>query len=48
MVIPKSAGPARILEDADVYDFEITDKDMQLLDEFNENLRTCWDPTDAP
>ena len=48
VVIPKSARRGRILEDADVFDFEITEEDMQLLDGFNENLRTCWDPTRAP
>jgi len=48
VVIPKSANRSRILEDADVFDFEITAEDMQLLDRFNENLRTCWDPTNAP
>jgi methylglyoxal/glyoxal reductase len=47
-VIPKSANRTRIFEDADVFDFEITAEDMQLLDRFNENLRTCWDPTNAP
>jgi len=48
VVIPKSARRERILENADVFDFEITEEDMQLLDGFNENLRTCWDPTNAP
>jgi diketogulonate reductase-like aldo/keto reductase len=48
VVIPKSANRRRIFEDADVFDFEITVEDMQLLDRFNENLRTCWDPTNAP
>jgi diketogulonate reductase-like aldo/keto reductase len=48
VVIPKSANPSRIRENADVFDFEITDEDMRLLDGFNENLRTCWDPTNAP
>lgn len=47
-VIPKSANRRRIFEDADIFDFEITAEDMQLLDRFNENLRTCWDPTNAP
>jgi len=47
-VIPKSANRKRIFEDADVFDFEITVEDMQLLDRFNEKLRTCWDPTNAP
>ena len=48
VVIPKSANPKRISENADIFDFEISAADMQLLDGFNENLRTCWDPTHAP
>lgn len=48
VVIPKSARRGRILEDADVFDFEISQEDMQLLDRLDENLRTCWDPTHAP
>jgi diketogulonate reductase-like aldo/keto reductase len=47
-VIPKSADRGRIFENADVFDFEITAEDMQILNRFNENFRTCWDPTDAP
>ena len=48
VVIPKSANRARVFENADVFDFEISAEDMRLLDGFNENLRTCWDPTNAP
>jgi diketogulonate reductase-like aldo/keto reductase len=48
VVIPKSVNPARIRENAKVFDFEITAEDMRALDNFNENLRTCWDPTNAP
>ena len=48
VVIPKSANRQRIIENANVYDFEISPEDMQRLDRFNENLRTCWDPTHAP
>jgi diketogulonate reductase-like aldo/keto reductase len=48
VVIPKSSNRRRILENADVFDFEISVDDMRLLDSFNENLRTCWDPSDAP
>jgi diketogulonate reductase-like aldo/keto reductase len=47
-VIPKSADRGRIFENGDVFDFEITAEDMQILNRFNEDLRTCWDPTDAP
>jgi diketogulonate reductase-like aldo/keto reductase len=48
VVIPKSSNRRRILENADVFDFEISEDDMRLLDSFNENLRTCWDPSNAP
>jgi diketogulonate reductase-like aldo/keto reductase len=48
VVLPKSSKPERIRENAHVFDFEISPDDMQLLDSFNENLRTCWDPTNAP
>ena len=48
VVIPKSANRQRIVENADVFDFTIGAQDMQALDGFNENLRTCWDPTGAP
>ncbi|MEX0803540.1 MAG: aldo/keto reductase [Candidatus Binatia bacterium] len=48
VVIPKSSNRRRILENADVFDFEISRDDMRLLDSFDENLRTCWDPTDEP
>jgi diketogulonate reductase-like aldo/keto reductase len=47
-VIPKSANRKRIFENADVFDFAITAEDMLLLDRFNEDFRTCWDPTNAP
>jgi len=48
VVIPKSSKPRRIVENADVFDFELSDADMRTLDTFDENLRTCWDPTHAP
>ncbi len=48
VVIPKSSNRERIFENANVFDFELSPEDMRLLDSFNENLRTCWDPTHAP
>jgi diketogulonate reductase-like aldo/keto reductase len=48
VVIPKSANRQRIVENADVFDFTISAQDMRALDGFNEDLRTCWDPTGAP
>jgi diketogulonate reductase-like aldo/keto reductase len=48
VVLPKSSNRRRIFENADVFDFEISEDDMRLLDSFHENLRTCWDPSDVP
>jgi diketogulonate reductase-like aldo/keto reductase len=46
--LPKSARPARIEENAGVFDFELTPEHMRALDALDEGLHTCWDPTDAP
>lgn len=48
IVLPKSNRPERILENAAVFDFAISDEDMALLDSFNENLATGWDPAGEP
>jgi diketogulonate reductase-like aldo/keto reductase len=48
VVIPKSADKNRIRENAAVFDFELTDETMSVLDALDENLHTTWDPTDAP
>jgi diketogulonate reductase-like aldo/keto reductase len=44
VILPKSVKRERIHENADI-DFAITDEDMVLLDSFNEDLVTGWDPT---
>lgn len=48
VVIPKSSRKQRIKENAAVFDFEIAPEDMKLLDSFNQNLRTSWDPSTVP
>ncbi len=42
--IPKSASPARLRENFDVFDFEISAEDMGRMDGFHENLRVVDDP----
>ncbi len=47
-VIPKSVRPGRILENSQVFDFNISPEDMEALDSLDEGLRTSWDPTNVP
>lgn len=42
VVIPKSSHEKRILENSQVFDFHINQKDMQALDSLNEDLRTVF------
>ena len=48
VTIPKSANQKRIRENANVFDFKISELDMEILNGLNENLTTGWDPTHAP
>ena len=42
VVIPKSIHENRILENSQVFDFQLEPKDMKLLDSLDENLRTVF------
>jgi len=48
IALPKSANSQRIKENSEVFDFSISEADMKIMDGFNRNLRTCWDPTEFP
>jgi len=43
-VIPRSSNRQRIIENADVFDFEISDEDMQRMNGLNEGYRTSANP----
>lgn len=42
--IPKSAHPSRIKENAAIYDFELTDKEMDQINSINRNVRISQEP----
>ncbi len=43
-VIPKSVSPVRIEENANVFDFNLNNEQMKILDGLEEGLRFCPDP----
>ena len=45
-VIPKSVHPDRIRENADIFDFTLTDTEMDSLDQLDENYRAASIPED--
>jgi diketogulonate reductase-like aldo/keto reductase len=45
VIIPKSTQPARIAENADLFDFSLDEREMAALDGLDTGFRTAWDPT---
>lgn len=45
VILPKSTDFGRMQENLDLFDFELDRGDMDAIENINENLRTCWDPT---
>lgn len=44
-VLPKSSNPDRIKENAAIFDFTLTDEDMDRLSALDCGHRYCWDPS---
>lgn len=47
IVLPKSVHADRIKENVDVFEFELDEDDKKRIETLNEDLRTCWDPTNV-
>lgn len=47
-VVMRTTNLEELRHSTDVFDFELSLRDMGTLDGFHENLRTNWDPTRAP
>ena len=45
-VIPKSSDPERIRINGDIFDFEIEEEDMEIIDSLNQNLHVSHVPED--
>jgi len=45
--LPKSVSQERIVQNGDISHFEITDEDVQKMDDLDEYLVTDWDPVDT-
>ncbi|KAF8979056.1 hypothetical protein BGZ46_005855 [Entomortierella lignicola] len=48
IAIPKSSHKERIEQNAEVFDFELADEDMNVLDSLDEDYVSGWNPTIAP
>ncbi|TKW49418.1 putative oxidoreductase C2F3.05c [Colletotrichum tanaceti] len=48
ITLPKSVRRERLVENADVSGFEISEEDLAAMDALDEHLVTDWDPTEAP
>jgi len=48
--LPKSSTPSRIHSNANLYDFELSEEDMQKLDALDRGKAGAisWNPVDAP
>lgn len=44
VIIPKSTKEHRIVENANVFDFELTKEEMEIIDDLNQNVRVGPDP----
>ncbi|MDQ3123102.1 MAG: aldo/keto reductase [bacterium] len=46
--LPKSSTSERINENIEIFDFELDIEDIQKLQQLDQDMHTCWDPTRTP
>lgn len=44
--LPKATAKERIVQNFDIFDFVLSDTDMQAMNGLSRGLRTCWNPED--
>jgi diketogulonate reductase-like aldo/keto reductase len=47
-VIPKTIKESRIIENSQIFNFSLSDSQLNTLNQMNINYRYCWDPTEIP
>ncbi|CAD8048483.1 unnamed protein product [Paramecium sonneborni] len=45
IVLPKSKTPKYIKENIEIFDIQISEEDIKIIDNLNQNYHTCWDPS---
>ncbi len=48
VIIPKAASSEHIVENAGIFDFTLSDEEMEEMNGFESGLRVSWDPTGVP
>jgi len=44
--LPKSSNPRRIKENIEIFDFELSERQMKKINGLSNGMRTCWDPSE--
>lgn len=47
-VIPKSNSKERIIQNSQIFEFQISEEDMKILFDMDKNHHFCWDSTLVP
>jgi 2,5-diketo-D-gluconate reductase A len=48
VIIPKATSSEHIIENAGIFDFALSQAEMEEMEGFESGLRVSWDPTGVP